>query len=127
MKSRALLVIALVLFVCTTAFAADAKAPTKLKKVEAQNVCMINEHAMGKPQVPVTVDGKTYYGCCEMCKKALAEDASKRKAKDALTGEDVDKAVAVIGADDEGKVYYFASEKNLDAYNAKVDAAAAKK
>jgi len=120
MKTRVVVVLALVLALCTTAFAADAKAPTKLKKVESQNVCMITEHHMGKAQVPVTVDGKTYYGCCEMCKKQLAEDASKRKAKDALTGEEIDKATAVIGADDDGKVYYFASEKNLDAYNAKI-------
>lgn len=119
MKTRTLVAIALVLLVCTAAFAADAKAPAKLKKVESQNVCMITGHDMGKPQMPVTVDGKTYYGCCEGCKKQLTEDAATRKAKDALTGEEVDKATAVIAADDEGKIYYFASEKNLDAYNAK--------
>ncbi|HEY0370916.1 MAG TPA: hypothetical protein VGD79_02890, partial [Thermoanaerobaculia bacterium] len=49
-----------------------------LKKVEPKTVCMVNEQAMGKDQIPVEVDGKTYYGCCEMCKKALADNAEKR-------------------------------------------------
>jgi YHS domain-containing protein len=72
---------------------------------------------MNKEQIPVVVDGKTYYGCCEMCKKALASDASKRAAVDPVSGKKVDKAAAVIGADADGNVKYFESEKNLQKYN----------
>jgi len=113
---RALAVIAVVLF-AAAAFAADAPK-SALKQVEPKTVCMINEHAMGKDQIAVEVDGKTYYGCCEMCKKALQSDASKRVATDPVSGKPVDKAVAVIGAQEDGKVYYFESVANLDKYNA---------
>jgi YHS domain-containing protein len=113
-KSLGILVI---LLVATAAFAADM--PTgPLKKVEAKTVCMVNEMAMGKDQIPVEVDGKTYYGCCEMCKNTLAKDASKRTATDPVSGKDVDKAKAVIGAQEDGRVFYFESEANLEKVNA---------
>ncbi|HVT45300.1 MAG TPA: hypothetical protein VMT00_13025 [Thermoanaerobaculia bacterium] len=90
----------------------------KLTKVENKKVCMINEAAFEKDQIPVVVDGKIYYGCCEMCKNALTNDASRRVATDPLTGEEVDKALAIIGVNSDGNVFYFKSEKNLEAYNA---------
>lgn len=89
-----------------------------LKKVESKTVCMVNEQAMGKDQIPVEVDGKTYYGCCEMCKKALAADASKRVAVDPVSGKQVDKATAVIAKQEDGRVFYFESEETLAKYNA---------
>lgn len=89
-----------------------------LKKVEAKTVCMVNEQAMGKDQIPVEVDGKTYYGCCEMCKKALADNAEKRVATDPITGKAVDKAKAVIAAQEDGRVWYFESDETLAKYNA---------
>src|SRR6185436_14654915 len=70
-----------ILLVAAVAFAGDAPQPKgKLSKVEPKTVCMVNEQAMGKDQIPVEVDGKTYYGCCEMCKKTLATSAEKRVA-----------------------------------------------
>ncbi|HET7712711.1 MAG TPA: hypothetical protein VFL80_12335 [Thermoanaerobaculia bacterium] len=90
-----------------------------LKKVEPSKVCMINEQFMDKEQIPVEVEGKTYFGCCEMCKKALAGDPNTRHAVDPVSGKTVDKAVAVIGADAKGKVFYFENEKNLKKYNAR--------
>jgi YHS domain-containing protein len=89
-----------------------------LKKVEPKTVCMVNEQAMGKDQIPVEVDGKTYYGCCEMCKKALADNAEKRVAADPVTGKQVDKAKAVIAAQEDGRVWYFESDETLAKYNA---------
>jgi YHS domain-containing protein len=89
-----------------------------LKKVEPKTVCMVNEMAMGKDQIPVEVDGKTYYGCCEMCKKALADNAEKRVAKDPITGNPVDKAKAVIAAQEDGHVWYFESDETLAKHNA---------
>jgi YHS domain-containing protein len=85
-------------------------------RVEAKKVCMINEKVFVDDQIAVPVNGKTYYGCCAMCKTALAEDASKRTATDPVSGKTVDKADAVIGADSIGRVYYFESEANLRAF-----------
>ena len=127
MKKVQLALATIVLFaLATMSFGADAPKPA-LTKVEPKTVCMITEHAMGKPQIPVTVDGKTYYGCCDMCKKTLATDASKRVATDPQSGAEVDKAVAVIGADADGKIFYFENDKNLKAYNAKLAKSADKK
>src|SRR5258705_11912729 len=95
-KTAALLL--LLLFTLTAFAEGEVKPAGKLTKVEPKTVCMINEHAMGKDQIPVEVEGKTYYGCCEMCKKALATDASKRMAVDPVTGNQVDKATAGIAS-----------------------------
>lgn len=110
-----------VLFALLVSFAAfaqeDVKPTGKLTRVESKMVCMINEHAMGKEQIPVEVEGRTYYGCCDMCKKALANDASKRAAVDPVSGKKVDKATAVIASQQDGRVFYFENEKTLAKYN----------
>lgn len=116
---RTLALIAVLLF-AVAGFAAEAakenpKGP--LTQVEPKTVCMINEHAMGSDQIAVVVDGKTYYGCCDMCKKTLETDASKRVATDPVSGKQVDKAVAIIGAAEGGRVVYFETVSNLDKYN----------
>ena len=117
MRKSLLLLLSLVL--ALSVFAGDDVKPSgKLTKVEPKTVCMINEHAMGKDQIPVEVDGKTYYGCCDMCKKALATDASKREAVDPVSGKKVDKATAVIASQEDGRVFYFESDETLAKYNA---------
>ena len=114
--------ILIALFTAAFAFAAESDQPKgKLTKVEAKTVCMVNEQAMGKDQVPVEVDCKTYYGCCEMCKKTLAENAEKRVAVDPVSGNKVDKAKAVIAAQEDGRVFYFEKEENLAKHNAKAE------
>ena len=87
-----------------------------LKRVPAKRVCMVNNTVFDKDQIPVAVEGKTYFGCCEMCKGRLAQDASIRAATDPVSGKSVDKAKAVVGATPEGKVLYFESEKTFAAY-----------
>jgi len=119
---RAALVLLAILLTVATGFAQTPAPP--LKKVEPKKVCMVNEHFMNHDQIPVEVDGKTYYGCCAMCKERLANDAAKRVAVDPVSGKTVDKAKAVIGAAEDGMVVYFESEKNLAKYNKR---AAAKK
>ncbi len=99
---------------------AEITIPGAVKKVESSKVCMINERFMNVDQIPIVVNGKTYYGCCEMCKTALAENASKRVAKDPVSGIEVDKAVAVIGAQADGKILYFESVESMKKYNASV-------
>ena len=79
---------------------------------------MINEHAMGKDQIPIEIEGRTYYGCCDMCKKALAADAAKRVAdRSGVSGKQVDKATAVIASQEDGRVFYFENEANLAKHN----------
>src|ERR1700741_3752654 len=101
------------LLLATAAFGQnDAKPNGKLTRVETKTVCMINEHAMGKDQIPIEIDGRTYYGCCDMCKQALANDATKRGAVDPVSGKLVDKATAVIASQEDGRVFYFENEAN---------------
>lgn len=98
--------------------AAASPASGKLTRVEAKKVCMVNNAVFSKDQIPVEFDHKTYYGCCEMCKERLAKDAASRSAVDPVTGKPVDKAMAVIGALEDGTVFYFESQKTFDEYAA---------
>jgi YHS domain-containing protein len=91
-------------------------AAASLKRVETKKVCMINNQVFEKDQIPVEVEGRTYYGCCEMCKERLAKDAAARSAVDPVTGKTVDKATAVIAAQADGSVLYFESEETLAKY-----------
>ena len=109
--------ILLALFIALVSFPALAQ-DGNLKQVEAEYVCMVNDTVFDKPQIPVEVDGKTYYGCCSMCKARLEKDPTIRSALDPVSGAEVDKTEAVIGADAEGKVYYFENEENLRAFEA---------
>ena len=93
-----------------------AFADPPLKRVETKKVCMINNQVFEKDQIPIEVEGRTYYGCCEMCKERLAKDPASRRALDPVTGKTVDKAKAVIGALPDGKVLYFESEETLKKY-----------
>ena len=101
---------------------APAAQPSgKLTKVDSpKRVCMVTNKAFPDDQIAVEVEGKTYYGCCEMCKGRLTSDAKLRTAVDPVSQKTVDKADAVIAADSKGKVFYFESDENLAAYNAKV-------
>jgi YHS domain-containing protein len=104
----------LALAVAAPALAGEA-VPT-LRRVETKHVCMINNQDMGRDQIPVEVEKKTYYGCCEGCKKALAEKPETRVAVDPVSGKTVDKASAVIGAKADGSVLYFESEKTFEEF-----------
>jgi YHS domain-containing protein len=83
---------------------------------DPSQVCMINNQYMGKPQIPVVVGGKTYFGCCAMCKQKLETDPSARTATDPVSGQPVDKASAVIARNADNKVFYFESEGTLRRY-----------
>ena len=91
----------------------SANAAETLKQVESQYVCMINNQLFDKQQIPLDVNGKTYYGCCPMCKEKLEKSAQARTATDPVSGKTVDKATAIIGAQADGTVYYFENEENL--------------
>jgi YHS domain-containing protein len=100
--------------------AARTTAPAAVQKVaDRALVCMVNDMDMGKAQIPVVVEGRTYYGCCAMCKERLSKDAAVRSAIDPVSGKSVDKAKAVIGKRPDGSVVYFESEANLRRYAAR--------
>lgn len=87
-----------------------------LKPVEAKFVCMVTNQSYDTPQISVEVEGKTYYGCCPMCKEKLANDPAMRSAVDPVSGNSVNKADAVIGSGSNGMVYYFENEENFQKY-----------
>lgn len=97
-------------------FSVHAQTSNNLTVVEHQYVCMVNDQLFPNAQIPVQYDGKTYYGCCPMCKERLAKDASMRMARDPVSGALIDKANAVIGARPNGKVLYFENIENLKRY-----------
>lgn len=112
----ALTLFAFTLLVSGLVFASGEGIRPPLTRVETKKVCMVNNTVFQKDQIPVKVDNKTYYGCCEMCKERLAKDAAARTATDPVTKKPVDKATAVIAAQADGTVLYFESEKTLEQY-----------
>jgi|GEM_PF-2285761 len=79
-------------------------------------VCMVNNQFMGLPQIPIEVAGRTYYGCCEMCKGRLGNDPSSRTATDPVSQRSIDKATAVIGKTNDGRVLYFENDQTFAAF-----------
>ncbi|WP_225986684.1 hypothetical protein [Rufibacter sp. LB8] len=92
---------------------ADRKIP-----LPNEQVCMVNNAFMGKKQIPVVFDGKTYYGCCQMCVEKIQTKRDARFAKDPLSGKEVDKADAFIvpAAPGQEQVLYFESEESYRQY-----------
>jgi YHS domain-containing protein len=91
--------------------------PAGMSRVtDPSQVCMVNDQYMGRAQIPVLVEGRTYYGCCPMCKERLEKQPEMRTARDPVSGEPVDKAKAVIVQDAAGKALYFANEDTLSRY-----------
>jgi YHS domain-containing protein len=85
--------------------------------IENKYVCMVNDDVYDTPQIPVPIDGKTYYGCCMGCKAKLENDINTRYAIDPISNNKVDKATAIIGQTNSGKVLYFESQENFNKYN----------
>lgn len=77
---------------------------------DTSTVCMVTDMVMGKPQLPVVVSGKTYYGCCAGCVGRLNANRKARVASDPVTGREVDKSEAVILEGERGEALYFESE-----------------
>jgi len=91
----------------------------KLTIVEAEYVCMVNNKLFDREQIPVTVEDKIYYGCCPMCKERLEKIAQIRTSIDPVSGNQVDKASAIIGAQANRTVHYFENEQNLKKFTIK--------
>ena len=91
-----------------------------LQRAEPRYVCMVNDRVFDKEQIPVEVEKRTYYGCCQMCKQALTERPELRSGTDPVSGKPVDKAKSVIGSLPDGSVLYFESEKTFTEYEKKL-------
>ena len=77
---------------------------------------MMQDMVLTKPGIPIHYQGKTYYGCCNMCKEKIQREPQKyTKAIDPVSGKVVDKAEAFIYGV-EGDAYYFGSEANRKAF-----------
>lgn len=94
----------------------DTSASSLTLVTDRSLVCMVNNQFMGRPQIPIEVDGRTYYGCCEMCKGRLGSDPSSRVSTDPVSGSTVDKATAVIGRAGDGRTLYFENDQTFAAY-----------
>ena len=108
------------LFFVLAFIAPIAAADEALEVVDAEYVCMVNDAAYDTEQVRVGVEGKTYYGCCEMCEARLAKNEKLRIGIDPISGKAVDKATAIIAADAYSRVFYFENKANLNKANAKL-------
>lgn len=102
----------------TQAIVEDTQEKYKLgSQVPKDLVCMVNNAYMGKPQIPVPVNGKTYYGCCEMCVGTLNNNKSARIGIDPFSKKPIDKTEAyIVLIKVEGQVAYFESEQNFLKY-----------
>ena len=95
-------------------YSVGSQIPNKL-------VCMVNNEYMGKPQIAVPVNGKTYYGCCQMCVGTLNNDETARVGIDPFSNKKVDKTEAYIVLMKEGgEVNYFESKENYLNYKKKL-------
>lgn len=91
-------------------------AATLVPVTDPSTVCMVNDRYMGSPQIPVELDGKTYFGCCKMCEKRLRTEPGVRTATDPVSHNRVDKSVAIPARDKAGNVFYFESEQSLSQF-----------
>lgn len=87
--------------------------------IPGEMVCMVNNAFMGKKQILISYEGRTYFGCCGGCVERTKTDESVRVAIDPQTGKKIDKAAAyIVLIGDDGAVAYFASESNYRAFRA---------
>lgn len=89
----------------------------KGQQVPNDQVCMVNDAFMGKKQIEVALDGKMYYGCCNMCKERIPKEEKVRYGIDPFTGEKVDKATSyIVLIGNNGEVAYFANKANYEKF-----------
>lgn len=96
----------------TVSAGAQKQGPEKVKQVSKEYVCMTQDSVFQRKLSPVVVNGKTYFGCCQGCVKAMKENPKKYcYSRDPVTDEIVDKAEAFI-MNFRGKALYFKGEEN---------------
>lgn len=94
----------------------EKRSGAALAAANPSEVCMVQDRVLGKPQIPVEYDGKTYYGCCSNCVARVKNDRTVRYSVDPVSGREVDKAAAVIMEGPGGTALYFESEQTARKY-----------
>lgn len=94
----------------------ESRKPALTEVGNHAEVCMVTDQYMGRPQIPVAVGPRVYYGCCAGCKDKLEKNAAVRAARDPVSGASVNKATAVIGREESGHILYFESRENMLQY-----------
>ncbi|GIX41484.1 MAG: hypothetical protein KatS3mg129_1217 [Leptospiraceae bacterium] len=90
--------------------------PKNYQIVEAKYVCMTQDKVFDKELLPVSINGKTYYGCCGGCVLAMKENPSKYiYAIDPITKERINKADSII-LNANGYAIYFKNKDSLNKY-----------
>ena len=86
--------------------------------VPNDKVCMVNDRFMGVEQIPIDVEGTTYYGCCQGCVEKLQKNIDNvRFGSNPIDDIKIDKAKAVIVQDkSKGSVFYFASKQDAQGF-----------
>jgi len=109
----------LFLFLAVAASAGEGQTQAAgLFRVERDEVCVVADRAPGEPTLEVKLGGKTYHVCCTRCEARLKDDPSFRFAIDPVTGRAVDKADAFIAVTEDGRAFYFESEKTALIFDA---------
>src|SRR3546814_9013782 len=75
--------------------------PEENQVLDHSLICMVSSSFRGKQQLPVIINGKTYYAYCQTCVWKLNHVSELRYATDPLTGEKIDKASAIFTCDSE--------------------------
>lgn len=83
---------------------------------DRSTVCMVTDKVFERPQLPVVVGERTYYGCCAGCVGRLNGDRRARVARDPVTGREVDKSEAVILRGSEDQALYFENKESARRY-----------
>lgn len=92
--------------------------PAPGEGINPKMVCMVKDMYMGIDQVPVSVQDRTYYACCDQCVRDLNNSETVRYAIDPYSKVSVDKANAFITMNPKkkGTILYFESEENAKKY-----------
>lgn len=100
----------------TAGHATAAEVRSGLQPAKYSDVCMVQNRVGGMKMIPVEVEGKTYYGCCQGCVGKLKFDRRVRYTKDPVSGVEIDKAKAFIIAADDGTAFYFQSRETAEKF-----------
>ena len=64
---------------------AGQAAAEPIERVDAKHVCMVNNTVFDKDQIAVNVDGKTYFGCCDVQAGRLRPTRPRVPRRDPVT------------------------------------------
>jgi YHS domain-containing protein len=82
-------------------------------------ICMVRGDIKSKGSLPIQIEGRTYYGCCEKCLTKLEQNIDNiQYAVDPVSGQTFSKADAIVRQDpqDHKRVLFFKSDETYDQY-----------